>query len=156
MLYKKIITLLIYQFIVNSLVLFPNQAQAERVDAGSPLCLNRKLETVIGLSSNQLKAAICTSKNKTYYIAQKKGVFQSLVLPIAKSSVVSNSGLGILYQARNGSYTYQILATCNPFEQHKNWANISIFKQGKKINYQKFNNYFVDSGWCNDAFGQQN
>lgn len=131
-------------------------AISKRIEKSSPLCFNSKLITEIGISTKAFNTAICSSWNsqefKYYYVGESKKTGEKIILPINQRYKPNSSS--IVYKAINGKYTYQIFAICYPFIQEKNWASLSVFKNGKKIRHDKVTDYITDSAWCNDLFDQ--
>ena len=140
---KNIITPVV---IITGLNLFPSPTPAEVVEGGSVLCYNRNLETKIAVSINRFNAAICSTRDNRehYYVGQSKNSNEKVF--VSAQEIYMNGGKK--FKAINGSYSYQIVATCNPNRRYNDSVTVSVFQKGKKIANHRTNRYMTSVPWC--------
>jgi predicted sulfurtransferase len=135
--------------IITGLSLLPLNVNAEEVysSSGSVLCYNQNLNTTIAVSMKGFNAAICSAKdnnNNYYYVGQSKNSNEKIFVSAQEISMKN----GRKFRATNGSYTYQIVAICNPSKISKTPVTISVFRQGKIISQKRANRYMTNISWC--------
>ncbi|HEY9705199.1 MAG TPA: hypothetical protein V6C58_22365, partial [Allocoleopsis sp.] len=86
-----------------------------------------------------------------YYVGQDKKANKKIVIPVKEADSIGDA---LVFKAVNGSYSYQVVATCHPGKQKYDYATLSVFEKGKRVRYHKANKYMTNQPWCMDAFGQ--
>lgn len=150
---NKLLKKITQVLIITGLILIPQTAKTEVIRESSVLCSNRGLNTHVALSTGQFNAAICSRDySDLYYVGQNARTNEGVFLPVSESYINDERNAQI-FKAVNGSYTYQIFATCHLVRDRNNWASLSVFENGRRLRNNIVDHYMTNVGWCNDFFG---